>query len=88
MEKIKQAAKETDIKPIDLFESYDNDKSGKMEIEEFSEFLNHAAQETDKPTVDYLFKLVDKSNKNYISKEDMQRVLTNSDEVIQGKVIV
>lgn len=38
--------------------------------------------------MDYLFKIVDKANKGYVSKADLDRVLGDKDEVLMAKVLV
>ena len=54
-----------------------------MDEAEFFEFIDQAGQKTDKPTADYIFKTIDKQNKGYVSKEDLQRVLGgNGDEIL------
>lgn len=54
-----------------------------MDEAEFFEFIDQAGQQTDKPTADYIFKTIDKQNKGYVSKEDLQRVLGgNGDEIL------
>ena len=59
-----------------------------MTIDEFSEFINTSAAITDKITIDYMFKTIDRDNKGYISSDDLKRVLNNEDEVLKSQVII
>mmetsp|Transcript_27861 Transcript_27861/g.37221 ORF Transcript_27861/g.37221 Transcript_27861/m.37221 type:complete len:130 (+) Transcript_27861:1382-1771(+) len=44
LNKIKESAASSNLSPQELFETYDNDRSGKMEVNEFGQFLDQAAQ--------------------------------------------
>ena len=71
LEKIKSNAKESGISPVELFETFDNDKSGTLTVEEFSQLINHCAQEADPQTVDYVVKVIDKEQKGHVSTDDL-----------------
>ena len=73
---------------LESFVTFDNDRNDKMTIDEFDEFIKHAAEDTDKATVEYIFKLIDRDNKGYISKEDLKRVLEHEEEVLKSATII
>ena len=54
--------------PADLFDTYDNDRDGQINIAEFFEFINQTGQTADKSTVDQIFKVVDRACKGFVSK--------------------
>ena len=60
IDKIKDSAKDQNFSAAQLFDSYDGDRNGKMDQSEFFDFIDTCAQQTDKPTSDYIFKTVDK----------------------------
>lgn len=87
IDKIKARAKEMNFTAAQLFDTYDNNRSNRMDEAEFFEFVDQAGQQTDKATADYIFKTVDKDSKGYVSKEDLQRVLGGSgDDVLTASV--
>ena len=88
LNKVKEAAVKAKMTALDFFETFDNDRNDKMTIDEFDEFIKHAAEDTDKATVEYIFKLIDSDNKGHISKEDLKRVLEHEEEVLKSATII
>ena len=88
LEKVKTNAKEMDMTPDMLFDTYDNDRSGKLGKEELAELIDQSGQKVDNDTVHYIFRIVDQSLKGYVTKEDFNRVMKDRNEILSSKVVV
>jgi len=71
-----------------LFETIDDDESGHIDVLEFSKLVNIAYRETGKSEVDLLFKLVDKYQRGYLTKEDFKNAFEKSDFGLDAEIFI
>lgn len=87
LDKIKETVDSVkDMTVLKLFEVYDADHNGGIDVVEFSKLVEHNNAECGKYEIDLLFNSVDKQAKGFITLNDLTRALNNIDEVFVSKV--
>ena len=78
--KLGNIVKTKNVDVFKLFKSIDNNKNGKLEIDEFARLMSKIDETLKREEIEYIFNKVDNDHSNYIDFDEFQKWLTSEEK--------